>query len=544
MIFGEFPCSEGEGVRLAHTLKLPQLVLKKGRMLSATDIAALANAGIATVVGARIAPDELDEDTAAKVAAESLTGSGLVARPPFTGRCNLYAQMAGVLCIDAECIHRLNRISETVTLATLSPGTVVYRDQRVATVKVIPFAVANTTLHQWRSQIGSTSPLSVLPLHPCRAALILSMTESTGERQLDMAVSATRSRIEKLGGKLALELRCSHTQAAIGQAISQTLAAGCNLLLIMGATISKDRTDVVPAAIVAAGGNIEHFGMPVEPGNMLLLARIAEVPVLNLPGCARSPGLNGIDLVLPRLLADLPLTPHDIMGMGVGGLIHSAESDEAPAAIAVEPSSAPAKPRIAVLVLAAGRSSRMAERNKLLCEVAGVPLVRRAVNAACASRAAQVVVVTGHQADLVEAVLVDRPLSLVRNPDYADGMATSLRCGLRALPVDTDAAIIMLADMPQVNAVDIDRLIAAFDPAAPAVLVPEHAGKRGNPVLWPYRYFAEMMALAGDTGARGLLEQYAANVHTIPFPDNAIFLDVDTPAALQALKDAVVETRR
>jgi len=545
VIFGEFPCAEAEGVRLAHTLKLPHLLLRKGRVLSATDVAALEVAGIARVSGARLAPGELDEDAAARTVAALLGGPLIAARAPYTGRCNLYAQAAGVLRIDQARIDRANRLCESITLATLPQHACVGRDQRIATVKIIPFAVDPACIDGWREVVGDEPPLSLAPLRSCRAALIQSVSSGTTERMLDMAAAATRGRLEALGGALALELRCTHDGAAVARSIRQALAAGCDLLLVMGATISKDRADVVPAAIVAAGGSIEHFGMPVEPGNMLLTARIGAVPVFNLPGCARSPALNGLDLLLQRLLAGLPLAAHDIMGLGVGGLMPSAGADEAAgaeeaadAADAAAAASAEAPPRparVAALVLAAGRSTRMGERNKLLCEVDGVPLALRAANAACASRACQVMVVTGFEAERVEAALAGRPVSFTHNPDYAEGMATSLRRGLRALPADVDAVIVLLADMPAIGAADIDRLLAAFDPAQPAVLVPEHAGRRGNPVLWPRRYFAEMAALSGDTGARGLLQQYAADVRSVAFDSPAIFADVDTPEALAAL---------
>ncbi len=535
MIFGEFPCAEAEGVRLAHTLKLPQLALKKGRVLSATDVATLIAAGIDRVSGARLEPDEVDEDRAAGLAASWLAGGSIVAKPPYTGRCNLYARVPGLLKVEGESIDRLNRISESLTLATLAPWAVVAKDQRVATIKVIPFAVANTVLERWRAEAGAAPPLTFKPFQARRVALILSVSPSTSERQIEMASTATRARVESLGSKFALELRCAHAADALGLSIAQALAAGCDLLLILGATISKDRSDVVPAAIVATGGSIEHFGMPVEPGNMLLTASIGQVPVLNLPGCARSRALNGIDFVLPRLLAGVPVSGADIMAMGVGGLIHAVEDDEAEEDHTQAEPATPSMPtpRIAVLVLAAGRSTRMGPENKLLCEVDGVPLVRRAVNAACASRAAQVMVVTGHEAARVEAVLVDRPVSVVHNPEHALGLATSLRCGLRALPADTDAAIIMLADMPRLTSDDVDRLIDAVDPAKPAILVPEHAGRRGNPVLWPRCYFAEMTTIAGDTGARGLLEQHAEAVRPVPFPNTGIFDDIDTPEQLQ-----------
>ena len=536
MIFGEFPCAEAKGIRLAHTLKLPYLLLRKGRVLSGTDVAALEAAGIEKVIGARLAAGEFDEDAAARVVAALLTTAGITSRPPYTGRCNLYAQRAGVLLVDQERIDRLNRINETITLATLPQHACVSKDQRIATVKIIPFAVAPLFIDTWRELVGRRSPLYLAPFQPCRTALIMSVSSGTTERMLDMTVSATRDRLAVLGGTLALELRCAHDGPAVTQALQQALAAGCDLLLVLGATISKDRADVVPAAIVAAGGIIEHFGMPVEPGNMLLTARIGTVPVFNLPGCARASNHNGVDLLLRRQLAGLPIMPYDIMGLGVGGLIHSRDEDEAAAHDQPELNETPPRPaQIAALVLAAGRSTRMGERNKLLCSVDGVPLVQRAVNAACASRACQVMVVTGYESERVEAALEGRPVSFTHNPDYAQGMATSLRRGLRALRADVDAVIVLLADMPGINAVDIDRMIEAFDPAQPAVLVPEHEGRRGNPVVWPHRYFAEISALSGDTGARGLLEQYAKEVRTVSFDTPSIFADVDTPEALLAL---------
>jgi molybdenum cofactor cytidylyltransferase len=192
-------------------------------------------------------------------------------------------------------------------------------------------------------------------------------------------------------------------------------------------------------------------------------------------------------------------------------------------------------PRIAALVLAAGRSSRMEGPAKLVCEIDGVPMVRRAVDAALDSRCVQTLLVTGHDAEAVEAAIGHRPVSLVENPRPEDGMATSLRLGLRALAQDIEGVVVLLADMPRITAAHVDRLVAAFDPAAPAIVAPERGGRRGNPVLWPQRYFAEMMALAGDQGARSLLERHADDLLLVPIDDEAIFIDIDTPADLDRL---------
>ena len=192
--------------------------------------------------------------------------------------------------------------------------------------------------------------------------------------------------------------------------------------------------------------------------------------------------------------------------------------------------------RITALVLAAGASSRMQGRNKLLCEVDGATMIERAVRAALNSRCTQVVVVTGWQADRVEAALeavpASKPVTVVHNPQYAAGLASSLRCAVAMLPQSIDAALVQLGDMPWIVAAHIDRLIEAFDPLAPMIVVPVRDGRRGHPVLWPKSFFSALGALSGDIGARGLIERFASTVRTVPFDTDAIFVDVDTPEQL------------
>jgi molybdenum cofactor cytidylyltransferase len=190
--------------------------------------------------------------------------------------------------------------------------------------------------------------------------------------------------------------------------------------------------------------------------------------------------------------------------------------------------------QVAALVLAAGCSARMGGPNKLLQPVAGIAMVARVVDAALASRCRDVTVVVGHDAQRVREALAHRPVRFASNPEYAEGIASSLRAGLRSLPARCDAALVLLADMPGIRAEHIDRLIGAFE-WEPAIVVPVRAGRRGNPVLWPRDLFGEMMALHGDTGARGLIEAHRDRVRAVQMDTDAIFIDVDTIEALDAL---------
>jgi molybdenum cofactor cytidylyltransferase len=363
------------------------------------------------------------------------------------------------------------------------------------------------------------------------------------ESILDKTTRVVDARLAALDTAPSDELRCRHDPGEVATAIETLRKRGAELVLVSGASAIVDRRDVVPAGIERAGGAIDHFGMPVDPGNLLLLGHIGETPVFGLPGCARSPKLNGFDWVLQRLMADLPIDRDAVTALGAGGLLKEIAARPLPRAEAVEIApDVPRAPRIAALVLAAGQSRRMGPDNKLLADVDGKPMVVRAVEAARASQAETVIVVTGHERDRVEAALEGLPVQFVHNPDFAQGLSTSLHRGLAAVPAGTDGVAVCLGDMPRVEAAAIDRLIAAFDPIeGRAICVPTWDGKRGNPVLFASRFLAEMQEIAGDVGARYLIGEYPELVAEVAMDETAaghgVLLDVDTPEALAALKN-------
>ena len=535
MKFGPVPVAEAEGAILAHSRRAGSRALKKGRTLSAEDVAALVAAGIDTVIAARLDPDDVPEDVAAKRIAGAVMGDGLSASAPFTGRVNLFAELPGLVSVDAARLDALNLVDEAITVATLPPYSPVDSGQMVATIKIIPFAAAGAALAAVERAAAGPSPLvRVAGFRPLAAALIQTRLPGVKDSVLDKTVEVTRSRLAGIGGRLALDRRAPHESPAVAAAIREALDAGVDIVLIAGASAIVDRRDVLPEGIVAAGGTVDHFGMPVDPGNLLLLAHVGKTAVLGLPGCARSPKANGFDWVLQRLAADIPVSRTDVMRMGAGGLLAEIPTRPQPRAADGTPA-APRAPRIAALVLAAGQSRRMGA-NKLIATVDGAPMVQRTVDAVLASKARPVIVVTGHQSDAVAGALAGRKVTIGTNPAFADGLSTSLRAGLAALPADADGAIVCLGDMPRVPPATIDRLIAAFNPTeGRAICVPTSDGTRGNPILWSRRFFAEMAAVTGDTGARKLLADHADQVTEVETGDAGVLIDVDTPEALAAL---------
>jgi molybdenum cofactor cytidylyltransferase len=549
MKFGEVPVAEAEGAILAHSLKLGTAALKKGRVLSAADLELITSAGLARVTVARLEAGDVGEDEAAERVAAAVVGPGVSAAAPFTGRVNLHAKEKGVLFFDPQRIDRLNLVDEAITLGTLPPFTVVQPRQMVATIKIIPFAAPEEAVKDCAKAAIEPDPLlRVAPFRPLSFGLIQTRLPGLKESILDKTREVTLGRLSALGGKLAFEDRCAHNTQDLAAAIRDALGRPVDMLLIHGASAILDRRDVIPAAIEAAGGRVDHFGMPVDPGNLLLLGHIGERVVLGLPGCARSPKVNGFDWVLERLVAGLPVGGPEIMRMGSGGLLAEIPSRPLPRAEAKAPATTerarPAPgPRIGALLLAAGQSRRMGGPNKLLAEIPGpspetvVPMVALVARRLLASRARPIIAVLGNRADEIDAALGRLPVERVRNPDFADGLSTSLKRGLAALPDDVDGVLVCLGDMPLISGRHLDRLIAAFNPLeGRAIIVPTRHGKRGNPVLWGKRFFPEMAQIAGDVGARHLIGDHAELVAEVEMDDDAILVDIDTPEALAELQ--------
>lgn len=533
MRFGPILVEDALGAILAHSTRVSGRALPKGCVLDATDIAALAAAGIAEVIVGQLDADEVGEDTAAGALAGALAGSGLRVDPARTGRANVRAATDGLVCIDVTAITRANAVDEAITIATVPADHPARASEIVATVKVIPFGVHRAAVDAVIAALSGRAAMSLAPWRPRRAGLVLTQFSTTPTGVLDRAAAAQRTRLSRLGGELVRELRVAHDVASVTAAIEE-LAVDCDPILVLGASAIIDRRDVVPSALERAGGTITRFGMPVDPGNLMLHGTLRGATFIGLPGCARTLARSGCDWVLERAVAGLPIDSASIAALGVGGLLDessrpSPREDRAPGATSV-----------AAVVLAAGKASRMGD-NKLLLELDGRALVRHVAMAALASRAQPVVIVTGNDADRVREALSDLDVRFVHNPEFATGMASSLKAGIAAVG-DAAGALVCLGDMPRVTAAHLDALIASFETAHDdgAIVVPTCERKRGNPVLWGHRHFADIATLVGDVGARALIERAGESVVWLAIDDPAILVDVDTPDALSSLRS---ETR-
>lgn len=318
MRFGPVAVTGAEGAVLAHSLMVGGRKLGKGRVLTAADLAAIAAEGLSEVTVARLDPGDVGEDMAAVRLASALVpdpeAAGLRLTAPHAGRVNLHAVGPGIVRLNVEAVHALNRVDPALTLAVLAPFTRVTEGMLVGTVKVIAYAVAGAALEA-ACRVASGA-VQVRPVVRRSAGLIL--TEPAGDKLAEKGREAVAGRLRALGMDLAEVVTVPHRVGAVAEALA---ALRGEMSLILTGAATSDLHDVAPEAVRRAGGTVARFGMPVDPGNLLFHGALNGRPVIGLPGCARSPALNGADWVLERLACGLEVTDDDISAMGVGGLL-------------------------------------------------------------------------------------------------------------------------------------------------------------------------------------------------------------------------------
>ena len=532
MKFGEVAIDQAEGTLLAHSVRSDGIHLAKGHEVSVDDIAALRDAGVDHVIAVRIEPGDLMEDEAAKQIADAIGFDHMRHSVATTGRVNLFTTTNALFCANKALIDQLNRIDPAITFACLADHVAVKAGDMVATVKIIPLAVAGSAVEQAVQLLQQHAAIELKPFTPRKVGLVATQLPGLKPSVMDKTRSVLDARLALSGSQVETEFRVAHHSDDVSAAI-RGMMSDHQMIIVFGASAVCDEEDVIPAAIRKAGGVVDHVGMPVDPGNLLVLGHMGSVPVIGAPGCARSPKENGFDWVLNRILAGETPTHFDLTGMGVGGLLMEIPTRPLPRLLAGKE---PLVPKVGIVLLAAGKASRMGEKgpHKLLAEFDGVPLVRRSAEVAKASQAEAICVVTGHRADEIGAALQSLDLKVAYNADYATGMASSLKTGFKALAEDVDGIVVLLADMPGVTSDDLNRMIEAFRAEDGKAIVRAVAdGKRGNPVILPRATFEAVTRLEGDVGARHIIEKSGLPVIDIDI-GVAAHLDVDTPEAVIA----------
>lgn len=294
--------------------------LKKGQRLTPADISLLQGLGHGQVFVAILDPGDLDENEAARRLGHALLANGLTVSNATTGRVNLVATTSGLFKVNIEKLLAFNDIAG-ITLATLPTNTIVQPKTMVGTIKIIPYGLPEASVAAAEAIAIDSQLVTIKPFVVSRAVLITTGSAEAREKVIEGFTPALRDRLSGYNTELTAGPYVPEDEAEISEALHWALGSGAQMILIAGETSIMDEDDITPRAIKAVGGEIIHYGMPVEPGNLMLLAYRGDVPIVGAPGCAKSQSYNVVDMVLPRLAAGERLTRRDLVALGHGGLL-------------------------------------------------------------------------------------------------------------------------------------------------------------------------------------------------------------------------------
>ncbi len=317
------PIEEALGAILVHNVVGAdgRKALSKGHLLRVEDINPLRALDKETVYVAVLEPGDVREDDAATRLSKLVAGNGIDFGKPSTGRVNFYASLRGFLIVNRDLLRKFNQLPG-VTLATIPPYAPVTPKKMVATLKTIGLALPETTLRQAEKLIQAGGAVfSLAAVSNRKVALILTGSENGRARVREIFAPPIRARVEELGAQVSTEEFVAEEEDAIARAIKAALDAGAQMVVLAGETSIMDAQDITPRGIALAGGTVELYGAPVEPGNLLLLAYCGAVPVVGAPGCVKSRETNVVDLILPRLVAGDHVSRDDVIDLAAGGLL-------------------------------------------------------------------------------------------------------------------------------------------------------------------------------------------------------------------------------
>ena len=472
----------------------------------------------------------MHEDTAAEAISKAIDRNQLYSEEAVTGRANFRAPTLSLVRYDRELIKKINLVDESIAFSIVEHNQLLAKNDLIATLKIIPFFVPKKFVERVISLLSKNELFKVHSLKEKNVELIQTFYNWQKKSIFKATSNVTRNRLEALGCKLGNEKLIPHDHKSLCSEIKSSIDSGAQVLLISGASAITDRSDYIPKAILSVGGKIIQYGLAVDPGNLLLIGQIGSATVIGMPGCARSPKLNGFDWVLQLLMADIPINKNELADMAAGGLLMEIASRPLPRALAKSVNKREKK--IMGVILAAGNSTRMGKDNKLLKNIDGIPLIRNIALEITKSDLDSCSIVLGYQSDKVAEAIKDLNVNMILNPLWKEGQASSLKAALNTIDATYSDLLIMLGDLPGVKSKHINKIIEEHllaNNRKSKITIPSFNGKNGNPVIWGRSFFPDLSNLKGDVGGRVLFSQHPAAINLLDMDDEAVIIDTDTP---------------
>ncbi len=521
---------ESIGLVLAQTYNLPSKTISKGTFITNEIFAYFKTENVRTILCAVPEEDDIHEDEAAEAISNAIDKNQMYAERASTGRVNFKSNSLCLVRYERDFIREVNLVDESIAFSIVEHNQLIAKNDLIATLKIIPFFTKKKYVNQVIKILAKDEIFKIHSLKKKEVTLIQTCFEWQRKSIFTATSNVTRSRLEALGCPLKKETLIPHNHKSLCSEIESSIDSGAQVLLISGASAITDRSDYIPKAILAVGGEIIQFGLPVDPGNLLLIGQIGSTTIIGMPGCARSPKLNGFDWVLQLLMANIPINKAELADMGAGGLLMEIASRPLPRALAK--SVKKREKKIMGVILAAGNSTRMGKDNKLLRNIGDASLVRNTAIEMLKSDLDSCSIVLGYQADKIAEAIKDLNLNLILNPLWEEGQGSSLKAAVNTLDTTYSDVLIMLGDLPGVTSKHINTIIEEHlltDNRKSKITIPSFNGKKGNPVIWGRSFFPDLSNLQGDVGGRALFSQHPAAINLLDMDDPAVVTDTDTP---------------
>jgi molybdenum cofactor cytidylyltransferase len=521
---------ESLGSVIAQTYNLPGKTISKGTFMTSEIVDYFKEGDVQNILCAVPDNDDIHEDEAANIISNAIDRSHLYTESASTGRVNFKSRSLCLVRYERELIKEVNLVDESIAFSIVEHNQLLAKNDLIATLKIIPFFTQKKYVDQVISILAKNELFKTHSLNKKEVSLIQTSFEWQKKSMFKATSNVTRNRLEALDCSLNEEKLIRHDFEVLRSEIRSSIESGIDILLISGASAIIDRSDYIPKAILSEGGEIIQYGLAVDPGNLLLIGKVGNTTVIGMPGCARSPKLNGFDWVLQLLMADIPINREELADMGAGGLLMEIASRPLPRALAKSVSKREKK--VMGVILAAGNSTRMGKDNKLLRNIGTAPLIRNTAIEMLKSDLDTCSIVLGYQSDKVADVIKDLNINLILNPLWKEGQASSLRAAINSLDPTYSDLLIMLGDLPGIKSSHINSIIEEHlltDNRKSKMTIPSFKGQKGNPVIWGRSFFHDLSNLEGDVGGRVLFSQHPAAINLIEMDDPSVVTDTDTP---------------
>ena len=518
------------GAVLAQTYNLPGKIISKGTFVTNEIVAYFKTGNVKTILCAVPEEGDIHEDEAAEAISSTIDKNHIYADKASTGRVNFKSQSLCLVRYDRDFIKEVNLVDESIAFSIVEHNQLLAEGDLIATLKIIPFFMQKKYVDRVIKILAKAELFKIHSLKKKEVTLIQTCFEWQKKSIFTATSNVTKARLEALGCSLNNEKLINHDYDTLRAIIRSSVKNGPEILLISGASAITDRSDYIPKAILSEGGEIIQYGLAVDPGNLLLIGKVGNTTVIGMPGCARSPKLNGFDWVLQLLMADITINREELADMGAGGLLMEIASRPLPRALAKSVNKREKK--IMGVILAAGNSTRMGKDNKLLKNIGDSPLIRNTAIEMLKSDLDSCSIVLGYQSDKVAAVIRDLNINLILNPMWEKGQASSLKAALNTLDTTYSDILIMLGDLPGIKSSHINKVIEEHlltNNRKSKITIPSFKGRKGNPVIWGRSFFQDLSNLEGDVGGRALFSEHPAAINIIEMDDPWVVTDADTP---------------